>query len=245
MTPNKIFKGSELYSQLLDSFTDNPKITVDLTSNEISKLIYLDLARMKHAGWRMKINFKRHKRHTISEFFQDIIVFYLNSCLPDNFEIELEKKIGVTQTDIAIKKDGKYIFIIEVKTTIGYERPDKQSEDPYEKFRTRVKDLSENFNVPTENIIYIFEDHGNVGKDFSEKFWDKKINKPKQAPTNFPFSIIKPLFNGNDPYYWRHEKGFDRRNAFKPFDEIKIFEIAGQNIVTKFEDIVSQILKAK
>jgi len=241
--PIKIFKGSDLYSQLLDSFSVKEKIDNNyLTTNIISKTIYLDLAKMKHSGWRMKINFKRHKRHTISEFFQDIIVFYLNATLPDNYQIELEKKINKTQTDIAIKKDGEYIFLIEVKTTIGYERPDKNSSEPYKKFRDRVTDLSANFKVSIENIIYIFEDHGNVGKEFSEKFWDKKNHKPKETPTDFPFSIIKPLFNGNDPYYWKHKKGFNRQSHYTEFDEAAIFELAENNIVTKFEDVVKQIL---
>jgi len=246
MKPLKIFKGSELYSQLLDSFTINEKINVDLLkSNRISKTIFLDLAKMKHADWRMKVKFNRHRRHTISEFFQDIIVFYLNACLPDNFEIELEKKINKTQPDIAIKKNGKYIFIIEVKTTIGYERPDKNSSDPYKNFRNRVRDLANNFKVPKENIIYIFEDHGNAGKEFSEKFWDRKNHKPKLPPTDFPFSIIKPLFNEDDPYYWKHEKSFNRQINYIPYDEETIFRLAESNIVTKFEDIINQILNSE
>jgi hypothetical protein len=246
MTPIKIFKGSDLYSQLLDSFSVKEKIdNCQLETNNISKTIYLDLAKMKLSGWRMKINFRRHKRHTIAEFFQDIIVFYLNATLPDNYQVELEKKINKTQIDIAIKKDNEYIFLIEVKTTIGYERPDKNSSEPYKKFSDRVKDLSQNFRVLKENIIYIFEDHGNVGKEFSEKFWDKKNNKPKKPPTEFPYSIIKPLFNGNDPYYWKQKKGINRQNEYTEFDEATIFGRAEKNIVTKFEDIVKQILSAK
>lgn len=240
-----IFKGADLYSQLLDSFVTPEKIDLDrLNSNDISKTIYFDLAKMKHSEWRMKVNFKRHKRHTTSEFFQDIVAFYLNACLPDDYEIELEKKIGKTQTDIAIKKNGKYFFIIEVKTTIGYDRPDNSSLNPYKKFKDRVADLSNNFNVATENIIYIFENHGNVGKEFSEKFWDKKNHTPKEPPTEFPFSIIRPLFNANDPYYWKHKKGFDRHNNYTTLDEQEIFNHAENNIVTKFEDIVKQILFA-
>lgn len=246
MKPLKIFKGSDLYSQLLDSFSVNEKIDIGyLETNIISKTIFLDLVKMKHSGWKMKINFKRNKKHTISEFFQDIIAFYLNAVLPDNYEVEIEKKIKKTQPDIAIKKDNKYCFLIEVKTTIGYQRPEKNSSDPYWKFRERVDELAENFTtVRKENIIYIFEDHGNVGKDFSEKFWDKKNHKPQKTPTEFPFSIIKPLFNGNDPYYWdwSSKNGFNKKNEYPEIDETKVFDLAENNIVTKFEDIVKQIL---
>lgn len=239
----KLFKGSNLYSQLLDSFTITEKIDQSLLdTNAISKTIYLDLAQMKYAGWRHKINFSRKRKHTISEFFQDIIAFYLKATLPDKYEIELESKIGKTQPDIAIKKDGTYHFIIEVKTNIGWARPDKSQEDPYKEFRERVDALSKNFNVPKSNIIYIFEDHNNVSKEFSEKFWDRKNHRAKELPTDFPFSIIRPLFNGNDPYYWKYEKGFNKQLNYKEFNETEILNIAENNIVTKFEDIVKQIL---
>lgn len=245
MTAIRIFKGSDLYGQLLDSFTNIEKIDHSfLDTDIISKSIYLDLVKMKFAGWRHRVNFKRKRKHTISEFFQDIVAFYLKAILPDEYEIELETKIGKTQPDIVIKKDGKFHFIIEVKTNIGWARPDNSLEDPHKEIRERVESLSNNFNVPTENIIYIFEDHGNVGKAFSEKFWDKKNHKPKNQPSDFPFSIIRPLFNGNDPYYWKQAKGFNRQTNYIEFDETTIFNLAENNIVTKFEDIVKEILSA-
>jgi len=245
VTPIKIFKGSDLYGELLDSFTIIEKIDHSLLDTDIiSKSIYLDLVKMKFAGWRHRVNFKRKKKHTISEFFQDIVAFYLKAILPDEYEIELETKIGKTQPDIAIKKDGKYYFIIEVKTNIGWARPDNSLEDPHKEIKERVEGLSNNFNVPTENIIYIFEDHGNAGKEFSENFWDKKNHKPKNRPSDFPFSIIRPLFNGNDPYYWNHAKGFNKQAAYIELDETTIFNLAENNIVTKFEDIVKEILAA-
>lgn len=243
MTALKTFKGSDLYSELLDSFSTTEKLDQTLLdTNVISKTIYLDLVKMKFAGWRHRVNFKRKRKHTISEFFQDIVAFYLKAILPNEYEIELEAKIDKTQPDIAIKKNGIYHFIIEIKTNIGWARPDNSQKDPHKEFKDRVDALSKNFNVPTENIIYVFEDHGNVGKEFSEKFWDRKNHKPKESPTDFPFSIIRPLFNSNDPYYWKHEKGFNKQINYKKFDENEIFDLAENNIVTKFEDIVKQIL---
>lgn len=240
-TPIGLFKGSDLYSELLDSFSTKEKLIVDFNSSEISKAIYFHLCKMKHAGWKMRIDFKRSKKHTLSEFFQDLIAFYLKACLPKSYEIELEKKIGVTQPDIAIKKDGKYIFIIELKTSIGYERPDQESSDPFRKFRERIDVLSINFKVRKENVIYVFEDPGNVNKAFTEHFWDKKKNVSKTPPTEFPFNHIKPLTYSNDPYYWKHEKGFDRQNNYKPFNAIEVLRRAEQSIVTRFEDIIKQI----
>ena len=108
---------------------------------------------MKHAGWRMRVEFKRQKRHSLSDFFQDIVAFYLRASLPKTFEVELETKIADTQPDIAIKYKGLYIFVIEIKTNIGWDR-----RGPKETFPLRIGRLSENFDVPNENIIYIFEE---------------------------------------------------------------------------------------
>ena len=153
-TPRDIFKGSDLYSQLLDSFSESNKLIVDLTSDEISKAIFYHTFKMKYAGWRMRVNFKRKKRHSLAEFFQDIIAFYIKASLPDTFEVELESKIADTQTDIVIKFNGQYIFIIEIKTNIGWER-----QGPEQSFSLRIDKLAENFKIPKENIIYVLESH--------------------------------------------------------------------------------------
>jgi hypothetical protein len=239
MTTRDIFKGSDFYSKLLDSFSESDKLTVDLNSNEISKAIFYHTCKMKHAGWRMRVDFKRKKRHSLSDFFQDVIAFYIKASLPDTFEVELESKLADTQTDIAIKFNGQYIFIIEIKTNIGWDR-----QGPEQSFSLRIDRLAGNFKVHKQNIIYVFEDHGNVSKKFSEKYWNKKNGTAVSAPTDFPFSQIKPLFNTNDPYYWKYEKGFDKRLQYKKFEDENIFQRAETNIVTKFEDIIDQIIKA-
>ena len=234
-----IFKGSDLYSKLLDSFANGDKLSVDLNSNEISKAIFYHTCKMKHAGWRMRVEFKRQKRHSLSDFFQDIVAFYLRASLPKTFEVELETKIADTQPDIAIKYKGLYIFVIEIKTNIGWDR-----RGPKETFPLRIGRLSENFDVPNENIIYIFEEHGNVSKDFSRRFWNRREEKAASAPDEFPYSQIKPLFNANDPYYWKYERGFDKKVKYKEFIDELVFERAEKSIVTKFEDIIGQIIRA-
>jgi hypothetical protein len=238
-TPKNIFNGSELYTLLLDSFSTNDKLTVDFNSNEISKAIFFHTCKMKYAGWKMRVDFKRKKRHSLSDYFQDIIAFYIKASLPETYDVELESKLGETQTDIAIKFNGIYIFIIEIKTNIGWDR-----QGPELSFSSRIDKLSQNFSVPKQNIIYVFEDHGNVSKTFSEKYWNKKDCIPVIPPTEYPFSQIKPLFNLNDPYYWKYEKGFDKGLKYKKLEDDEIIKIAETNIVTKFEDIIFQIIKA-
>lgn len=242
MTEIEAFQGSKYYSELLGSFTQLNKINFDPNSNNLSKAIFFHLIKMKSAAWKLKVDFKRSKRHSLSDFFQDIIAFYLKCTLPDDYIVEIEKVRDNVHVDIAIKKAGEYVFLIEVKTTIGYERPDMESVDPLKKLKDRIAVLSEKFNVPAENIIYVFEDHGNTPKAFSEMFWDRKLNIPKAKPTEFPLSNIRPLFNADDPFYWKHEKGFNKNNQYKEFSDEVILEKAEKSIVTKFEEIINQIL---
>lgn len=239
----KIFEASKHYSALLDCFSCDDKLDVDLNSTSISEAIYFHICKMKYAGWRHRINFKRSRKHSISEFFQDIIAFYLKATLPRDYIIELEKKKGKTQPDIAIKRHNEYVFLVETKTNIGWDRPDTTAANPYKNIEDRITELSASFDVPEKDIIYIFEDHSNVSKAFSGRFWDKEQQKPKPRPKEFPFSIIYPLFNRTDPYYWKHTAGFDRTIEYRIISDEYILSQAKHNIVTPFEDILRRITK--
>jgi hypothetical protein len=232
-----ILQASKHYSDLLDSFTNNSKLNIQSYKDTtvISEAIFFHLCKMKYAGWRHRVNFKRHRKHSISDFFQDTIAFYLKAALPSDYGIEIEPKKGKTQPDIAVKWGNKYIFLIEVKTNIGWDRTGLQ------KMGERITDLSTNFDVPRKNIIYIFEEHSNVDKDFSDKFWDKEQQKAKQRPTDFPYSIIFPLFNATDPYYWKHEKGLKKTEQYRKISDDEIQKQAKCNIVTPIEEILKQI----
>lgn len=193
----KIFKGSKHYSELLDSFSCGA--TLERGDNkDISEAIYFHIFKMKYAGWQHKVNFKRGRKHSFSDFFQDIIAFYLKASLPKGYEVKLESKEGKTQPDIAIKRGGNYIFLIEAKTNVGWARlNDKPAgRKAIEAMRKRVVELRNNFKVPEKkkNIIYIFEEHSNVSEKFSAKYWDG--GKRKTRPD---FSMIFPLFDATDP----------------------------------------------
>ena len=98
--------------------------------------------------------------------------------------------------------------------------------------------------LPKENIIYILEEHSNVSKDFSAMFWDKEAHKAKDRPTTFPYSVIFPLFNATDPYYWKHESGFKKTEQFMELTDKQIQEQAKSNIVTPIENILMNIINA-
>jgi hypothetical protein len=110
--------------------------------------------------------------------------------------------------------------------------------------RDRINELSANFAVPPENIIYVFEEHSNVSSVFSEKFWDSRLQKSKPRPTEFPFSVIFPLFNATDPYYWKHKKGLKRNIQYEEISDEEIKAQAKGNIVTPFEEILRRIMPA-
>jgi len=237
----KIFNASKHYSDLLACFSTHEKLKVDLDGRELSEAIYFHICKMKYAGWKHRVDFERKRKHSLSEFFQDIIAFYLKTTLPSNYQIKLEHKIGDTQPDIAIKLGNKYLFLIEVKTTIGWARPDEEFKKRFEK---RIDKLSKNFDVPRENIIYIFEEPNNVSKEFLDKFWNKELQKPEERPEDFPYSIIFPLFNATDPYYWKHRKGLQKDKEYVDLSDEEICGRAQKSIVTPFEEILKIIKTA-
>lgn len=152
----EILPVSRHYSELLDSFSTEKRLQPDLQSREISEAMFFHICKMRYAGWRHRINFGRGRKHSLSEFFQDIVAFYLGVSLPGEYTVELETKRGRIQPDIAIRRNGEYCFLIEVKTNIGFERPDRNAVDPWRKMSDRVAALSKSFSVKQENIIHVF-----------------------------------------------------------------------------------------
>ncbi len=227
----EILKASKYYSDFLDSFSVPYKLhDVNLNDTIISEAIYYHIFKMKLAGWRHKERFKRKRKHYFSDIFQDIVAFYLKASLPESYEVELETKKGKTQPDIAIKQNNKYVFIIETKTTIGWDRPDKKASKPFKKMEDRINELSTNFEVSKENIIYIFEKPSNVSKNFTNKFWNNTLQEPQPRPTEFPYSKIFPLFNAKDP-------------EGKEISYKEIQSQAKHALVTPFEEIVKLIMR--
>lgn len=238
------FTGSRLYSNFLNSFVINKKIKVDLKSTDVSEAIFFHYCKILLSGWRHKRNFNRREKHSVSSIFQDLVAYYLKLCLPIEYDVQLETKIDNCQPDILISKDGKYFFAIEIKTTIGRNR------DQIDSYETRVQRISELFKIQKNKIIYVFADHGNVGKDFSSKFWSKDNGLAVpfiERETKLPFSLIFPLFNKADPNYWKGEKDEKKNLYFKEINSMGITDedilgVAKKNICTPFEEILKLIL---
>ena len=241
MNEIEVFQGSYFYEKFLESFyTPSKKSDLDLSDNKITKALFFHLFKAKHSEWKMRIKFERKVKHSLSDYFQDLIAFYLNIVLEDEFETILEFKKDKVRPDILIKYKGKYIFAIEVKTTIGWNRQGPQSQ-----FKARIKRIFKIFKIPKENVIYIFESPLNVNKKFASIYWDYEKSKPKEHPKEFPYSNIYPLFHkGPDPYYWKYEKDFDKNNQIKNFEKNEILKRAEENIICKFESVITKVQTA-
>jgi hypothetical protein len=215
----------------------------DLNGTKISEDIFFLLCKIQYIGWKHKILYNRKKKVDIPEIFQDIIAYYMKAVLPKNYEIILEEKMGKTKPDILIKIDGKNYFVVEIKTSVGWhDRINIQNEETFIPYRNKVDSISKDFNILKENIIYIFGGLSNNGKGFSEQYWDN--NTRKNRPTQFPYSIIFPLFKQYDPYYWDWTS--PKINKDKEYASIKdseIQEIARQDVISPFEEIIKIILK--
>jgi len=116
----EICKISKYYTKTLEALDDVIKLfEIDYKKTNISEAIYFHLSKMKYVGWKHRVDFNRSRKHSISDFFQDIISYYLKAALPDEYQVLLEQKIGKTQPDILVKRRNKNLFIIEAKTNIG------------------------------------------------------------------------------------------------------------------------------
>lgn len=221
-------------------YTPSKKLNLDLNGNKITKALFFHLFKAMHSEWKMRIKFERKVKHSLSGYFQDLIAFYLNIVLEDEFETILEFTKDKVRPDILIKYKGKYIFAIEVKTTIGWNR-----QGPQNLFKARIKEVSKIFKIPKENVIYIFMSPLNVNKKFASIYWDYEKSKPKEHPKEFPYSNIYPLFHkGPDPYYWKYEKDFDKNNQIKNFEKNEILKRAEENIICKFESVITKVQTA-
>ena len=234
----KVFQGSYFYERFLESFyTSSKKLNLDLNSNKITKALFFHLFKAMHSEWKMRIKFRRKVKHSLSDYFQDLIAFYLNIVLGDKFETILEFTKDKIRPDILMKYKKKYVYAIEIKTNIGWNR-----QGPQNQFKTRIKSISENFKIPEKNVIYIFLSPLNVNKKFASIYWDYEKSKPREHPKEFPYSNIYPLFHiGPDSYYWEYEKGFDKNNQIKNFKRNEILKRAEENIICKFEGVIIKI----
>jgi len=163
------------------------------------------------------------------------------------------------QVDIVIKKDNKIIFLIELKTNLGYDRgsvgkTDNISELKVVKRRQQIADACQ---IDKKNVIFILASFGNVNKYFREQFWITSGSPWSSRPIDLdkrnklePFNFIYPLFNKYDPHYFYKSEYKDidpykQYDPYKKYNNQQLAKIAKDNICTPFEYILDLITNAK
>lgn len=195
--------------------------------SDITFQIYYDLFRIRDAQWNYKLASNRGIDYSLADIFQDIVAHYLRINLSKKYKVFLEFQQGKLRPDILIKKKNKNWAIIEIKTTIGWNRGLVKGDE----YLVRLKKLSKEFGIPLKRVFYIFESSRNVNKEFSKLFEEKK----KTKITRF----ILPLFKENaSPYYISKKK---KVKGFKKYSDSEIFELYKINKITDLKKIFKKI----
>lgn len=253
------------YHAMFQSLKEAQPLSFAAGDRALSKALFFHLAKMKYAGWQHRVDFQRARKHSMADLFQDLVAFYLRCALPTEiFSVLLEPRLPgedgkIIHPDILIRikgAEGAAVnhFVIEVKTTIGFARPQEGEKDKYGALGARLHEVSKAAGVPPESVIYIFEEPANVTREFRDAFWDKEGWQAKGRSTlPFPLSQIFPLFWGTDPYYWEWpeaKKGAtggskDRRSWYPEITDEAFLMQAARRIVTPLEDVLTRIVDAK
>lgn len=214
---------SDKFSEFLDELLS----TAHKPYKDITYQIYYDLFKIRSSQWKYKVLSKREVDFSLSDIFQDLLTHYFRILLPKEYVVLSEHKNDKVRPDILIKKNNKNWSVIEVKTTIGWNR-DLIKNDNYLK---RLRILSQTFKVPIQRTFYIFETARNVNRHFYEIFEKNSRDKMRD--------YIYPLFlNNAHPFFL--SKARDRKNNYEVFDDTEIFRLYKENVATPLEDIIKK-----
>lgn len=223
-----IYKCKSSISKHFEKFLDAlQKENKNNCNNDLSFQIYYDLFRIREAQWSYKLNVKRMVDYALSDIFQDIIAHYLRMSLSKEYSVLLEHKEGKLRPDIIVKRGDKNWAIIEVKTTIGWNRGLVKKNE----YLSRLKTLSKQFKVPLKRVFYIFESSRNVNKDFAALFKEKKKSKIAK--------FILPLFDQNAAPYYISKK--EKNKGFKKYSDKEIFDLYKRGKITDFKNILKRV----
>jgi hypothetical protein len=235
------FTGTPHYANFFASFAHRSAIKVDLKRTDVSEALYYHMCKLHYAGWQHRIAFDRGQKHGVAEIFQDLVAYYLGICLGPDYSLHLEQKQREhsIRPDILIKRKGEALCAIEVKTSIGWARPNDKDPDP---IGGRLTQLSQAFQWNEDRIMFVFETYRNVTTEFTALYWDREARRPKPRPTTYPYGSVYPLFHIADPYYWKWKPG-TRDRMCHPISDQEILGRTASNIVTPLEAVAERISK--
>lgn len=249
---------SDYYAKMFETLEKPSVLEYQEDGRALSKALFYQLAKIKYAGWRHKDQFSRGIKHSVADIFQDLLAFYLRCALDSKqYGVVLEKtgavgKVNKSRPDIVIQKlvaaeggqaEPVNIFVIEVKTTTGWNRLNTQKDE--DACTARLKLVAETHHVREQNVIYVYEEPSNNGRGFEPRYWKKTA---MAAPDGFsrqalvaPYSSIYPLFFGTDPVTWKDLK----RGSCPEIPEERFLEEAERRIVTPLEEVIALIKVAQ
>jgi len=220
-------------SPISDKFTEFLNELLSTTHKpykDITYQLFYDLFKIRSSQWKYKVLSKREVDFSLSDIFQDLLAHYFRILLPNEYVVYCEHKKGKVRPDILIKKNDKNWAVIEVKTTIGWDRALIKND----KYLKRLRILSQTFNVPINRTFYIFEAARNVNSHFYKIFKNKKRDKICK--------YIYPLFlNNAHPFFLSNER--DRKNNYEEFDDSEIFKFYKENVATTLDYIIEKKIK--
>ncbi|MBP7095426.1 MAG: hypothetical protein KBC36_04965 [Spirochaetia bacterium] len=183
---------------------------------------------MRMAMWRYCISVMRYKEHSFADYFQDIVAQHICVKLNSKYVLLLEEKNGRYQPDIVIKekKTKEVVSVIEIKTTVGWNRAFITEEE----YKNRIIDISQEYSIDPNKVFFILESYGNVNSSFRKEMerMDNKYN-----------GKIYPLFRENAHPSTMFGKGWGEVKASpKEFyyksirkryneEEIELFDLEG------------------
>jgi hypothetical protein len=245
-----MFKGITHYKKFLNEFTNVEKQSYDSSKTDVTMALYKDWFEMHSATWEHAIKTGRDTRLALADIFQDLLVHFLDTFLPQEYNaipeytIQSKPKLKV---DIAVKKNNKICFLIEVKTTLGWDRgsiDNRMSKDDISELKVvkRREQIAKATGIDKENVIYIFSSFQNTTPYFREQFWIKESRSDLGRPIPLnerrqdePFNFIYPMFNQYDPRY------ITKTKHLKLYNDDEITNLAKENICTPFEYVLDLI----
>ncbi len=211
---------------------------------------------IRYADWELRYNFNVCLRSSSSDLFRNILAFYLTNAIKAKHKCLTEYTVKHIDEDIRpnilIMKNDIPIFVIEVKTTLGWDRDLVKDElHQSEGINKRIDNIANRLQIKKENIIYCLESVKNVRKNFQDRYWDSKEKKPKPHPDEYPFCQIYQLYFINpDPYHWKNYKPNmvtncnDSKGAPIKLNKSHIRQKAKDNIITSFEMVIEKVRQA-
>lgn len=151
-------------------------------------------------------NIGRGLKYSGCDYFEDTVASYLRSILSNIFQVKIEESSVIRnknskkqyRPDIEVFYKGKRIFVLELKTQLGWNRKNWKSD-----IKQRQKDICKAFNLPMRRVVTVVMTADNWAKGqeipadmiILSKLWPGPDNKIEDLMQDVNYvSFLEPLF---------------------------------------------------